>query len=257
MCDNNGPLENAYTTGIIGSLIASFLTMGIIRFKKYYILKLKHSKFKDIFGSYKNDRLNLVLPALQVRSDVMTLVKTSRLQDADFPLLKVGGSFVRASKLIPYSDTIALKYLLDLISSTLGDKAFITTDEDLLKHLNLSFISFGGTSFYCSYVLGQPDNKFYYFNGNDIVSKANPLNRFTNGNGIDYGLIIKYKHKEFSKRTWIIIAGLGETGTSGAAWYLATHWKEISKIFKNKSFGIIVKVDNGIDESAKIVDQIV
>jgi len=172
-------------------------------------------------------------------------------------LIKYGDAAYRSSKLIAYADTASLKYLLERISNTLGDISTIITDEDLSKHLDLSFISFGGSNFYCSAVINHPDNKYYYFDGDTIVSKSDNSKRFINGDGYDYGLIIKYKHPSFTTRTWIVIAGIGETGTSGAGWYLATHWEELSKLIGEKPFGIVVKVNNGVDESAEKVDQIV
>ena len=54
-------------------------------------------------------------------------------------------------------------------------------------------------------------------------------------------------------RTWIAVAGLGEWGTSGAAWFLARNWKEVEKIYKQKPFGLIIKVRAGKDESAQLV----
>jgi hypothetical protein len=257
MCRPVSIFENPYLSGVIGSFIASFLTIGVLEFYKYYKRKIQHSKFRKIFGSYSSDKLNLVLPTLRVRQDIIDRLKILNFPDSDFPLIRLGGAHIRTSKLLAFSDTTSLKYLLDIISGTLGDKSLVTTDEDLSNHLDLSFISFGGTSFYCSYILNEPENKYYNFDGNDIVSKSDMSKRFTNGNGFDYGFIIKYKHANFPKRIWIVIAGLGDTGTSGAGWYLARHWEELSDLFQENAFGIVIKVKNGVDESAIKVDQII
>ena len=120
----------------------------------------------------------------------------------------------------------------------------------------MSFISFGGSNYYCSYVINEPDNKYYFFQGDYIVSKLNSAKKFKNGDGIDYGFVIKYKNTRFPNQTWIVIAGLGETGTSGAGWYLANYWEKLSDLFGEKPFGIVIKVKDGVDESADMVDQI-
>lgn len=256
MCTANKFYEDALVSGIIGSLIAGFLTIGILELYKYYKLEIQHRKFKKIFGIYDKDKLHLVLPKIEVRKDIIDYLRNTNFVNCEFPLSKSGGINIKSSKLLPYSDTISLKYLIDIIASRLGSKSLITVDEDLSKHLDLSFISFGGTSFYCSLVLQEPENKYYYFDNTDIVSKKDNSTRFKMTNEFDYGFIIKYKPVDFPGRIWIVIAGLGESGTSGAGWYLSRHWEELSNLFQNKAFGIVVKVKHGIDESAIKVDQI-
>jgi hypothetical protein len=246
-CIENNFLLNPYTSGIIGSLIAGFLSIGIIEIYRYIKLKILHRKFNKIFGHYKTEKIHLVLPSLQVRSDVQ--------KQFEFPLIKYGGSYIRSSKLLAYADTVSLKYLIDLISKILGSKSIISTDEDLKNELNLSFISFGGSNFYCTYVLSQSENKFYSINGNKIINNQT-FAEFENDGIYDYGFVIKYKHQNFPKKTWIIIAGLGETGTRGAAWYLATNWKKIAEKYRDNTFGLVVKVNTGIDGSAILVDEI-
>lgn len=89
MCKTNTILENPYFSGVIGSLIASFLTFGFIGLRKYYIHKIQGSKFKKIFGSYENEKLNLVLPALRVRPDIIKHLRDIDFPGADFPLTQL------------------------------------------------------------------------------------------------------------------------------------------------------------------------
>ena len=248
--------QNTYVSGIIGSFLASFLTLGTIELFSHYRQRIRNSKFKAVFGFYDKDKLNLVLPELRLRQEVIQYLQESDINDAHFPLIKTGSGHVRTSRLLAYNDMTSLKYVLDIISSTLGYKSVIKTDEQLSNSLDISFISFGGTNFYCSLILNQPDNNFYFIRDSEIISKKDPAKRFKIDNEFDYGFIIKYKHKNFPERTWIIIAGIGESGTSGAGWYLSAYWKEISDTFKDNAFGVLVKVKHGVDESAIKVDQI-
>jgi hypothetical protein len=249
-------LENTIIQGIIGSLIASFMTIGIIESYKYYKLYLYRKRFSNIFGTYDKDKLNLVIPVLEIRSDVIQLMQTSTLPGSQFPLEKYGGAHFKSSKLLPYADTISLKYVLDIIATTLGSKSIIMTDEDLQNKLDISLISFGGSSNYCKYVLNQEDNNFYIFNGNTIVRKKDPVKSFQSDSTYDYGFIIKYRPINFPNKTWIIIAGLGEYGTRGAGWFLSKYWRQLSESFKDAPFGILIRVKQGIDDSAKEVDRI-
>jgi hypothetical protein len=244
------------SSGIIGSLIAGFLTIIIIEGFKYYKINLQHKKFIKVFGTYDRDSLNLVLPALQVRPDVINLLQNSNLQGNQFPLLKYGGALIKSSKLLGYADIVSLKYVLNIITANLGSKSVVMTDEDLQNHLDISFVSFGGSSFYCTYVINQANNRFYTFNGNTIVRKLDPNIFFQIDPTYDYGFIIKYRHENFPNKTWIIIAGLGESGTRGAGWFLSTHWKQLSKDFNGNTFGLVVRVNHGIDNSAIEVDRI-
>ena len=123
------------TTGIIGSLIAGFMTIGIIEGFKYYKINLQHEKFNKLFGTYKTDRLNLVVPALAVRPDVINLLQNSNLPGNQFPLIKFGGAFIKSSKLLGYADIVSLKYVLNIIATILGSKSVVMTDEDLQNQL--------------------------------------------------------------------------------------------------------------------------
>jgi hypothetical protein len=248
-------LTNTIIEGVIGSLIAGFLTIGIIEGYKFYKLNIQHKQFKKVFGTYDKDKLHLIFPALSVRPEVIHQLQTSDLLDNKYPLVQYGGAFIKSSKLLAYADTISLKYVLDILATTLGSKSVITTDEDLQRKLDLSLISFGGSSFYCTYVLDQPNNKFYKFNGDSVISTQDPSRAFTINAKYDYGLIIKYQHDNFPYRTWIIVAGLGESGTRGAGWFLSTHWQQLSEAFNNNTFGLVVRVNHGVDNSAIEVDR--
>ena len=49
-----------------------------------------------------------------------------------------------------------------------------------------------------------------------------------------------------------VCAGIGEWGTSGAAYYLFKNWRKLYKRFGAKTnFVLIIKVDNNSDESAR------
>jgi hypothetical protein len=255
MCTILEIIKNPYISGIIGSLIAGFLTIGILELYKYYKLRIQNEKFNKIFGSYDNEKLHLILASLEVRPDITAHLKTIAFPEPDFTFIKYGGSYIKSSKLFAYCDTVSLKHLMDLVSSVLGTKSLIASDDDLKSNLDLSFISFGGNSFYCQYVLSQPDNMFYSFKEKAIVSNKDGSKVFQLDNTLDYGFIIKYKHINFPNRVWIIVAGLAETGTRGAAWYLSKNWRRLSETYEEKPFGLVVKVNHGIDESAILIDE--
>lgn len=69
----------------------------------------------------------------------------------------------------------------------------------------------------------------------------------------DYGLILKTHPVQFPNRTWLMCAGFGEWGTSGASWYLANQWETIRKQVKSRPFAAVVRVRHGQDESAECI----
>ena len=243
-------IGDSLLVGIFGSLIAGFITLALVEWYKQYKISCENKNFKKVFGTYDNDQIHLIVPALSVRPDVTNLLQNSTLPGNQYPLIKFGGAFIKSSNLLGYADVLSLKYILNNTSKVYGTKSIIMTDQDLNNHLDISFVSFGGSSFYCTYVLSQNDNNFYKFVENRIEKVNDPNISFQIDNTYDYGLIIKYRHVNFPDKTWIIIAGLGESGTSGAGWFLSTHWEKISREMGDKTFGIVVRVNHRIDNSA-------
>lgn len=246
-----------WVSGISASLIASFLVFAINFLFKLWENYLRNNKFKNIFGNLIDEELNLVVPSLRFRSDVEQFLANNQTGNMSYPLINSSGNFIKLSKLIAFADTVALKYILDLSSKTLGNKSVIVTDSELEKKLDISLVSFGGSSFYCTYVLDQSDNQYYKFDPHSIVSIKDPSTKFILDQTYDYGFIIKYKHPNFQNKTWIIIAGIGESGTRGASYFLYKNWKILASDFKNNCFGIVVKVNHGIDHSAIEVNRII
>jgi hypothetical protein len=71
--------------------------------------------------------------------------------------------------------------------------------------------------------------------------------------GFEYGMILKVRPARFPRRVWLACAGIGEWGTSGAAWFLANKWNEIRSRVGAYPFIAIVRILHGQDESAEVV----
>ncbi len=177
-----------WVSGISASLIASFLVFAINFLFKLWENYLRNNKFKNIFGNLIDEELNLVVPSLRFRSDVEQFLANNQTGNMSYPLINSSGNFIKLSKLIAFADTVALKYILDLSSKTLGNKSVIVTDSELEKKLDISLVSFGGSSFYCTYVLDQSDNQYYKFDPHSIVSIKDPSTKFILDQTYDYGL---------------------------------------------------------------------
>jgi len=67
----------------------------------------------------------------------------------------------------------------------------------------------------------------------------------------DKGIILKLVNPYFPEHSVFVCAGLGEWGTSGAAWFLSAHWRLLTRRFRRNPFLVVVRVTIGSDESAR------
>lgn len=161
----------------------------------------------------------------------------------------------------------ALKYITSSLLNQLLSKSKLVADIDecVDEALNISFVSLGGRfsnyktedllSNESNIFLNMGDDNFFNLDGKPILKNFKKEH--------DYGIIIRIRPKEFSKRVWIACAGLGEWGTSGSAWFLSNKYSELLKEIKNpinflalgkgKDFAALIEIKEGQDESAKLV----
>lgn len=81
--------------------------------------------------------------------------------------------------------------------------------------------------------------------------------------GFDYGFITRITSAQFPDRVFIACVGIGEWGTSGAAWYLSNKWKDILTnntswfnpfyLGKGKDFACLIEIKRYYDNSAKLI----
>jgi len=155
----------------------------------------------------------------------------------------------------PCADTRAMGYLIYSFGENVKLPPTMKSDVDTDIDMNISFISIGGTGNLKTCDLLEDESHFheFEFKGESILWRGAKL--VNAHDDVDYRLIIKIHPQSNPERTWICCAGVGEWGTSGAAWFLARRWKDICKwkdIHKwvnNKPFAVITKTKVGRDES--------
>jgi hypothetical protein len=247
-------INNSYQ--IILSVIGGLITVALIKISQFLCRKYQYRKFKMIFGSDIIYSRNFHLIYAQL---VLPVVYNEKNEIVRYPYVKPSQPGIRLSISMPVSgcELRAAKYLSDAIGRQAVSPPILSSDHELKDHLNISFISFGGP--FSNYKTNDANLN----EGNDLVkfdqtnqqfvSVKSKRNLFNHEQGFDYGLILKIHPKQFPKRTWIICAGIGEWGTSSAAWYLAKNWKMIYAFAKNRPFAYIIKVKNEQDESAELI----
>lgn len=152
----------------------------------------------------------------------------------------------------------AAKYLSEMFGRELRITALLKSDIECRGHMNLSYISLGGpgSNIKTLEAISHPDNKLVTFNHKNMSLVTHGQILCTGPTAThDYGLILKVSPSEHASRSrvWIVCAGFGEWGTSGAAWYLAQNWYNIAERYGTKPFALIVQVAFANDDSAKEV----
>jgi hypothetical protein len=67
---------------------------------------------------------------------------------------------------------------------------------------------------------------------------------------IDYAVILKLKDEFHPEKNVLVIAGLGDTGTAGAAYYLLNHHQELP--YEQETFGVLIEVPSGHESARKV-----
>jgi len=152
----------------------------------------------------------------------------------------------------------AVKYLTILLADKFKITPTVQSDLDTADTSDLSYIAFGGpgSNIKSHQAIGHPDNKLLIFNNVAITELPSGRVLYNEIHGdIDYGIILKVCPTEHNnrERVWIVCAGFGEWGTSGAAKYLSLNWRSIVRRYGKKPFALVVQVRVGQDDSAREV----
>jgi len=162
----------------------------------------------------------------------------------------VGGCEVRAAS-----------YIVNTLGEYRSTPIVVIDDETAFQNLNRTFVALGSSSSneITDLVLRESNNNLLEF-GQEGASKTYILDRksgkkfegFKEPVRKDYGMVVKLPNLRFPGHYFFVCAGLGEWGTSGASWYLATKWRDLLSEFDD-AFGIVVEVELGADESTRRV----
>jgi hypothetical protein len=217
---------------------------------------IRKYRLKKFFGpSIFSDKFVIVYGTLQ---DLRP-----RFDDAGNPILRFHKVF-RNGQIInvagPHENIVgdceirASGYLLQSIGKIREQMIEVKSDIEALKDLNFTFISLGSpaSNQITGFALREPRNQLLNFiqeNQSVFIVSISDKKKYGLENK-DRALILRIRNERFPKHYFFVCAGLGEWGTSGASWYLATHWEDLYKEFKGDDFGVVVEIDIGIDTSA-------
>jgi hypothetical protein len=169
-------------------------------------------------------------------------------------------------------DALALALILSLLSKAKvkPNKISIERGDLTNKKWGVNIFCLGAHNLSTREVLASFNNKYFIFDNNySVITKPDdPVIIGDQGNSkarkgvyishqtetagsIDYGIILKLKNQFQSENKFVfIIAGIEAAGTSGAAYYMLTHFDELSKL--GDEFGVLIKVPCGYQSAVRV-----
>ena len=131
-------------------------------------------------------------------------------------------------------------------------------DEDVKDNWEGTFICFGSSdSNLKTYdIENLNENNLYKFgiHSSGIRSFTVMGDEYTINQEGDVGIILRMKNPYDTEHKLFVCAGIGEWGTSGAAYYLFKNWKKFYKEYKeHENFVCLVRVKVNSDESARLI----
>ncbi|MBZ5514725.1 MAG: hypothetical protein LAN62_07750 [Acidobacteriia bacterium] len=242
---------------IFFSIVGGVLTVLVVETVRYAKRRYVRWKFERIFGA-AIDQYLLVYTGFVLRPEFRGLDPQQQANLLRHPFAKPRDSGVRisAGQTASACEIRAAAYVGPTIARQLGVSTRFVDDESLRDKFDIDFVSFGAAA-------NDKTCDIFQNEGNDLVEYDHSQGFFVwkksrqlvynrrQGDRHDYGIILKIHPKQFPKRTWIACAGIGETGTSASAYFLATKWKEIEGVVKgNGKFVCVVEAETDKDESA-------
>jgi hypothetical protein len=165
-------------------------------------------------------------------------------------------------------DAIALSYLFHIFEQAKIGKAVLTVQDSEHAHdsWGRSAICIGAHNPKTREIMTKFKSCRFRFHRNYTEITHDDFPQKTNSDGIkfyravrkksvgdgmeiDYGVILKLKDEYHSDKDIIVVAGLGDMGTAGAAYFLYKNFDELPH--RQNEFGILIEVPSGIESARK------
>lgn len=257
---------NTFLAGVVLGLILEQLLLGV----------------KDVIKEWNNTRpLNKLLGTICDNEDCYIyfssfyrnlkkpeeykLLRWEKQGDKD-DVFMTGPAFVLGE-----GDALALALIKSLLAKTRKkpEQIIVERAEKEIDKWGRSCFCIGAHNPKTRIILKKFKNLFFYFDNNyGVITKSGSKKRITDKQGnnyrmgvfietdketepTDYGLILKIKDQfHNTNKTMFVIAGIGPAGTSGAAYYLLTNFKDLSEM--GEEFGLLIQVPSGYQSARKV-----
>ncbi len=267
------PLQRDFWLNVFGGVLAAVAFALLSWFIARVLSWVQHRRFRQVFGDdvatqdlyhliygqYKLDECLLKLAVAGAKNAGMSDCKANKL--VGFPYVRPHRPHLRLSIGNPVGGSAvpSAQYLLNAIAKHTGTAAVLTPDQGTEAKFDASFIAIGGpnSNDWTREALQLAANDGVKISPDEKNTEHEKItidgehSYFRLDEGGDVGLILKVHPDQFPDRTWIVCAGFTESGSKGAAWYLANRWRDIRKWARAGPFAMLVRVEADLDDSAK------
>lgn len=237
---------NVFAAGgsITLNVIGGVATVVVLELGRRLHRRFAHRRFRTVIG-------------LGVQRVTLTLGKLIPSGNYAFRLEGVSDYGITAKEIGSFCEIRGLSYIARSIAQNSSIETQVMAAPEIASEFNLDFIAVGAMSNLKSCDLfTNSGNRLaeFSFQQGAFVRKRDGSVLWRNRQGYDHGIIVKINPAQFPGRTWITCSGFNEWGTSGTAYFLANHWRELHKQLKgcDKPFIAVIEVQEGKDQSAML-----
>ena len=257
--------------GLLEGVAASLASFSLIGYARDYVSLRSERKFQRFFGKETvKTGVSLVFPEFCLDEEVSRIVEDKGINPQllyskpDSPFSEVSVHRIDIPRCAAVNDLRALSYVASMLGSYIGTFPVIEVDHEAVRDCPRTMISFGLSSNDCTHLylkqvskplISLPEDGF----GSEYLRVLQPDGRwkdFRSTQEYNYGIILRCtpNGEDHPERKHFMCAGLGPDGTSGAAWYLAYHWRKLASKVDDDDFVAVVEVPCRLDAKTKLKD---
>jgi hypothetical protein len=255
---------NTALQGTFASVSASFVFALVQAQIANFNTRLSNYRFRKLFGADAiTNQMRFIYPDFVLSDEAKAKLKDSEV-NPQLVYQKKDKIFaidyrVDISRIIADNDLRAIVYVAGLFGRVCRTTPTLEVDNSFVHTPTFSFLSFGLSSNDCTHMYLnkagslamftiQPDGK-----GSEYLVVDSQKYETVKG-GDHYGVIVKYRPDPLDEpnRVWMFCAGLGETGTTGSAWFLANKWKTLQARVGDSDFCAVIKTPHFSDTLATL-----
>jgi hypothetical protein len=253
--------------GILWNIVGGILTIAVVEIVKAWQKALRARRFRQVYGDLVTS-CSLVYGSLNLHSSTRdainsnpTLSSSTRAKLLSHPLGKPTDPNLAfsAERIASASEIRCATYLAESLSRYGAVNARVVSDDSVADKIDLNFVSFGVLNNRKTLdAFSNPANTLVHYDasaGAFLAKSSRTRLHPASSASHDYGIVLKIHPEQFKPRCWIVCAGVGEWGTSGAAWYLSHKWLDLLKKtgHSDEPFLAVLEVVSGQDESARLI----
>ena len=250
---------NTALQGTFASVSASFVFALVQAQITNFSTRLSKYRFRKLFGTDATiNEMRFVYPDFVMSDEAQAKLKDAQV-NPQLIYQKKDKVFaidyrVDISRIIADNDVKALVYVAGLFGKVCRTTPSIVVDSSVVHDPTFSFLSFGLSSNDCTHLYVDKAKSTALFaivpdgNGSEYLLVNNQ--KYETIKGADYyGIIVRYRPDPVDEpdRVWMFCAGLGERGTTGAAWFLANKWKALQSKVGDSDFCAVIKTPHYSD----------